>query len=96
MILAVMIFGIPAMLVASKKGFADGRWLLAFGLIGLIVVSCLPSARRKGLSHGDARKRRRTADGIGKVLCAINVIVIVLWGLGHSFWQSAHDYYPTR
>lgn len=96
MIFAVMIFGIPAMIIASKKGFADGRWLFAFGLIGLIVVSVLPSARRKGLSHSDARKRRRTADAIGKIMCAINIIAIAFWVLGHAFWQSAHDYYPSR
>lgn len=94
MILVVMVLGIPAMIVASKKGFADGRWLLTFGLIGLIVVSCLPSARKRGISHNEARRRRNNADETGKIICIINAIVIVIYGLVHVFSQSAAQYYP--
>jgi hypothetical protein len=75
MLLGLMLFGVPSMMVASKKGFADSRWLLTFGIIGLIIVCCLPSAKARGISHEISRARRERANTIGAVLCGINVAV---------------------
>jgi hypothetical protein len=94
MIVALMIFGIPSMIIASKKGFAEGRWLLTFGIIGLILVCCLPNARKKGLSHDESRRRRRNANGIGKVICIINAIAIVIYAMVRVAWESAGGYRP--
>ena len=68
----------------SRKGFADGRWLFALGVIGLIVVCCLPSARAKGISHRMAWHRRYRADVAGAVLCGVSVLII----LGCSFIEA--------
>ena len=87
-LLGFMIFGIPAMLVASKKGFADGRWLFALGLIGFVTVCFLPSARSSRISHRTARDRRESANGVGAVLCGINLIAFVAYALIHTFVES--------
>ena len=91
-----MLFGIPSMIVASKKGFADGRWLFTFGLIGLIVVSCFPSARKRGISHNEARRRKNNAEEMGKVICIINAIVIVIYGMVQVISESTAQYYPAH
>lgn len=87
-----IVLGVPAIIatiVASKKGFADGRWFLTFGVIGLIVVCCLPSARKGGITGSEARRRAHNADVTGKILCVINVAVIVILVIAHFYLRSA-------
>lgn len=67
------LFGIPSSIIAGVRGFSPLRWLLAFGLIGLIVVLSLPSARAEGISADEAIRRRAKADSIGAWMCAINL-----------------------
>src|SRR5579871_323760 len=96
-IIAIMLFGFPSMIVASKKGFADSRWLLTFGIIGLVIVSCMPSARKKGISHNEARRRRRNADETGKVICIIHASVIVIYWFFYGIIQGLDTTYrPTH
>jgi hypothetical protein len=78
MIFGLMIFGIPAMVIAEKKGFKGARWLLAFGLIGLIIVCVLPSAKKRGIDYGQARKRAAVANSIGAWLCGANALVLFI------------------
>lgn len=89
MILGMLLFGIPATIVASNKGFASGRWLLTFGLIGLIVVICLPTARKKGLPEDAASRRKRNADVISKVMFILNAVGLLVFGLIHLISQNA-------
>jgi hypothetical protein len=44
LILGCLIGGI-SVAIASNKGFKSWRWFWALGFIGLIVVSCLASAK---------------------------------------------------
>jgi hypothetical protein len=88
-LLGLMFCGIPAMFVASKKGFADGRWLFAMGLIGLVIVSCLPSASSRGISHRTAMERRGKANAMGTLLCGINIFGCVAYAFIRSFAENA-------
>ncbi len=73
MIWGLMLFGIPAAIVAANKGFAALRWLLAFDLIGLIVVSCLSSASKADLSPEEKAARARKANAVGAWMCGLNL-----------------------
>jgi len=72
-IIGLIIFGIPSAIIAGNKGFKPLRWLIAFGFIGLITVSCLSSAKKEGVSPGEARERAERADSIGAWLCGANL-----------------------
>ena len=63
----IIIFGIPSLIIASVKGFKPIRWLLTLGLIGLIVVSCMSSARKD------------EANKVSGIMAAITIIIIVLY-----------------
>jgi O-antigen ligase len=77
-ILGVIIFGIPSALIAKAKGFLALRWLVAFGLIGLIVVSCLAGANARGISEEERLQRAAKANKIGAVMAGLCVGLSVL------------------
>jgi hypothetical protein len=69
----VILFGIPAAIIAGVKGFKPWRWLLAFGIIGLIVVISLSSAKAQGISAEESAARASTANSYGAVLVWVSV-----------------------
>jgi uncharacterized membrane protein YidH (DUF202 family) len=75
---ALFLFGIPAAIIAAKKGFRPLRWLLALGIIGFIVVICFPSAEKKGLDPAESARRAEQANSIGAFLCGINIFFVVI------------------
>ena len=77
-IIGVIIFGIPSAIIAGSKGFKSLRWLLAFGLIGLIVVACLSSARAKDISDEEREQRASRANSIGATMCGLCIGLSVL------------------
>lgn len=79
MLLGMMLFGLPSYFLASRKGFENARWILTFGLIGLIVLLCLPSAHQRGISYDEVRSRAHKANKIGAILCATNVVVLFVF-----------------
>ena len=91
--IALMLFGIPSMIVASKKGFAESRWLLALGIVGFVVVCCLPSARARDISHSQRGARAHRANKVGAVMCGIGVAVSALAILVSLFVHAATRYY---
>lgn len=70
---AFILFGLPAVLIASRKGFAAGRWIFTFGLVGLLVVACLASAKEPGISPEESAARANKANSVGAWLCGINL-----------------------
>ncbi len=73
MIFGLILFGIPAAIIAGRKGFLALRWLLAFGLIGFIVVLCLSSATAKDITPEESATRAAKANTIGAWMCGINL-----------------------
>jgi hypothetical protein len=77
-VIGLILFGIPSVLVAGYKGFKPLRWIIAFGLIGLIVVAALPSAKAKNISSEEADKRAEKANKIGGWMAGINLVTGVI------------------
>lgn len=84
-IIGILIFSIPATILAVKKGFAPLRWILSLGLIGLGFVVYLPSARAAGISSDEAQKRAVRANKIGAQLAWINLGINVI-SITYSMW----------
>ena len=85
MLVISLAFGIVAAIIAGFKGFKSLRWLLALGLLGLIVVICLSSATKYGLSPEEAAARAARANKLGAIMAWINIglsAIIVLIALG--------------
>ena len=77
-IVGLILFGIPSAIIAGSKGFKSLRWLIAFGLIGLIVVACMSSAKAAGISPEEAQQRAAKANGVGAWMTGINIGLGVL------------------
>jgi hypothetical protein len=74
----VVLFGVPSCLIAARKGFAWYWWALAHGVIGLIAVACLPSAKDLRGSEDLNRSRRKTGNMIGAAL-SVGLVLTVAW-----------------
>jgi hypothetical protein len=77
-IIGIILFGIPSAIIAKKKGFKALRWLIAFGLIGLIVVACLTSAKTPGLSEEFAIQNAEKANKVGAWMAGLNIAIGVI------------------
>src|SRR5262249_53296501 len=74
----VVLFGVPSALIAARKGFAWYAWVLAYGVIGLVIVACLPSARDPIAPQDVSSSRRATGNGIGVALSVGLILSIAL------------------
>jgi hypothetical protein len=86
-IIGLILFGIPSVIIAGSKGFKPFRWLIAFGLIGLIVVAFMPSAKAAGISPEEAQQRSERANRIGALMTGLNVgltILLIIVALANS------------
>jgi len=77
-IIGLIIFGIPAAIIANSKGFGPIRWLFACGLIGLIVVLCLSSSKASDISDEERQLRAAKGNKIGGIMCGICVGLSIL------------------
>jgi len=71
--IGLLLFGIPAAIIAKLKGFKSLRWLLALGIIGFIWVLFLKSAKAQEISPETAAIRAEKANTVGAWLCGITV-----------------------
>ncbi len=74
-----LVFGIIMMIIASSKGFDPLRWLLAAGLLGLIIIFFLPSAKETGIDDAEKQKRIRRANSIGGIISVFAIILIIIF-----------------
>ena len=75
--IGLLLFGIPAAIIAGFKGFKWGRWILALGLIGFIWIIFLKSAKAKDISSEEAARRAEKANNTGGWLAVINIGLIL-------------------
>ena len=83
-LVGLVLFGIPSAIIAGAKGFKPLRWLFAFGLIGLIVVASMGSAKAKDISPEEREQRAAKANKTGAIMCGLCLglsAVLVLIGL---------------
>ncbi|HEU18007.1 MAG TPA: hypothetical protein ENO00_01295 [Deltaproteobacteria bacterium] len=71
--MGLLLFGIPAAVIAGIKGFKWGRWILSLGIIGFIWVLFLKSAKANEISPEEAIRRAEQANRVGGWLAGINV-----------------------
>lgn len=80
--MARLIFGIIVMavmgVIADKKGFNPWAWVLAGGLIGVIILLALPSANADGLDDATRDARAKRGNTVGTVISALAVVLIVV------------------
>jgi len=88
MICAILLCGKPSAIIANYKGFRSLRWLVASGMIGLIVVCRLASANAQGISAEEAAARAAKGNRVGAALCwialGLNVLFLLTPYLGPS------------
>ncbi len=73
----MLLFGIPAALIAKVKGFKPLRWIPA-GLIGLITVMCLKSAKAGDINTAESEVRAKKAGIIGIWMCWLNIVLCIV------------------
>jgi len=72
----LLLFGIPAALIAASKGFKPWRWTVALGPLGLIAVLCLSSANEQGIRGQAAAARVAKANALGAWMCGLSLGVM--------------------
>jgi hypothetical protein len=73
-----LVIAIIMCVIAAKKGFNPVLWFFSLGLIGLIVVLCLKSAKAPGIDEAEAAARRKRGNTVGGVLTGITAVIIVI------------------
>ena len=63
---------------ASRKGFNPALWFLGGGLLGIIVLACMPSATKPGITGEQAHSRTVAGNIAGGVLSGLVAVVLVL------------------
>lgn len=71
-------------IIASRKGFAALRWL-PLGILGLIVVLSLPSAKAQDITKEESAKRAAKANKLGAWMCGIILAFFALCALFFIF-----------
>jgi len=85
-----LVFGAINAYIASFKSFNPVIWFFAAGLLGLIVVSLMPSATKVLSEHGDLfQKRRRNANIAGLVIVGFAIVsIIILVNIPYWYWYK--------
>jgi hypothetical protein len=85
-----LLFGIATGLLASRKGYLFIAWFFAGGLIGLIVLACLPDAYevKTPMEPGEVNRLQRHGNIIGAIISLISIIIGVLIALARLPHQN--------
>jgi hypothetical protein len=71
-----LFFGILAAFTARNKGYKWYYWILALGLVGLIVILLMPDTTKSGLSDDERIKMRNRGERTGGILSVISILMI--------------------
>lgn len=83
-IVILILTGVLMAYLAHRKGFNPWAWILTGGIIGLIFIFRLPSAREEGLDEYAIEERKRKGNNTGSIISAIALI----FGILLAFMQS--------
>jgi|WetSurMetagenome_2_1015567.scaffolds.fasta_scaffold101131_3 MFS family permease len=73
------VFGIINALIAAKKGFNPWIWFFAAGLLGLVVVSIMPSASAVFNENFElSEQRRKNGNTAGLIILGVAFVLIML------------------
>ncbi len=71
---AAFLFLAAPPLLAREKGFGDWSWVVPSGLLGLLAVLLLPSARAPGLTDEARAARFRHGRWVGRAQALVSVL----------------------
>ena len=81
----LIVFGIINFRIAQTKGFSPYLWFFSAGLIGLIILLILPSARAVEETDQELYESRKTTGNVvGGVLLGLIIFIAVLLSLSLS------------
>jgi hypothetical protein len=64
---------------AKRKGYSPALWLLAGGLIGLLILALLPAVNEKSnLPEAQRKSKRRIGNLIGGVISMLGLILVLV------------------
>lgn len=86
-------------IIAMRKGFKPLRWILSFGIIGLVTVLFMPSARVDGITLEDAQRRAARANKVGAVMFGVSIILVAaiffIDSMSRAKQRAAHNQIKT-
>jgi hypothetical protein len=91
----LIVFGLINVGIAQKKGFSPFIWFFSAGLIGLIILLILPSAKAVEETDQNLYKSRRTTGNIvGGVLLGLIIFLAVLiaFSLNSNNYSDSYEY----
>ncbi len=75
-----LIFGTINAIIASKKGFNPLIWFFAGGILGLVVLAILPSAKAVLTENVELyEKRRKTGNRAGIIILCIAAVLLLVF-----------------
>ena len=79
-----LLLGLATGLYASRKGYLFIAWFFAGGLIGIIILACLPDAHevKTPMEPWEVRRLQRQGNIVGAIFSVCSIIVGVLIALG--------------
>ena len=83
--MGLIIFFIAAIVmgfIADSKGFNPACWIFAGGLLGLIVLLAMPSAKR-AKDEADQKERARSGNTAGLVVTGLAALIVFAFILKH-------------
>ncbi len=77
-IVLFLIFGTINAIIASKKGFNPIIWFFAAGLLGLIVLAFMPSAKAILSENEELSEQRRVAGNRAGIIILVIAAALIL------------------
>jgi hypothetical protein len=77
LVLFVTVICLVTGVLAARKGYNFFLWVLAGGILGLVILAFLPFVNKGDLSEIEVREKTKTGNIIGGVFTAIALVQIV-------------------
>ena len=76
-IILFLIFAVINAVIAKKKGFSPWAWVLAAGIIGIMVLYFMPHSNEPGINEQTEIDRRKAGNLCGVLLSILALIIFV-------------------
>ena len=79
-LLLVLVFGILLARLAGRKGYKPGCWFFAAGILGFLVLLCLPSVwdGKSDIDQAKQAARERRGNVIGTTISVLAIFLTLM------------------